>query len=163
MWKIFIISDTHFNHEKIKSLEWRPDNYNELIKHYWNKLVSPEDTIIHLWDVIFSRASELGNILACLPGTKILVKGNHDMNRNQWYLDKWFNLVCDKIEMRVNHKDAILTHIPIRLEENKYNIHWHLHSRHRHEEFKDILTDRHILYSCENENYKPRLLNDLLK
>lgn len=163
--KIFIISDTHFNHDIIKdpSFEWRPDNYNELIIKNWKKIVWPEDTIIHLWDVIFSRASELHDILAQLPWTKILVKGNHDMNRNSWYLSKWFNFVCDKIELRVNHKNVILTHIPIKLEEWQYNIHWHLHSRkHRDQEFEKIQTDRHILYSCELEKYKPILLENMI-
>lgn len=163
--KLWIISDTHFNHEAItrEDFENRPDNHKELIMNNWKKLVSPEDTVIHLWDVIFSRASELSDILGQLPWTKILVKGNHDMNRNNWYLSKWFNFVCDKIELRVNHKDVILTHIPQKLEEWKYNIHWHLHSgKHRDEECEHILTDRHILYSCELENYKPLLLEDMI-
>lgn len=163
--KIFIISDTHFNHEAIKNedFENRPDNYNELIIKNWKKLVSEGDTVIHLWDVIFARAWELKDILWQLPWTKILVKGNHDMNRNNWYLWKWFNFVCDKIELRVNHQDVILTHKPVELKEWQFNIHWHLHSwRHRDEEFSDIITDNHILYSCELENYKPLLLESMI-
>lgn len=160
---IYIISDTHFNHEAIKDFEWRPDNFNELIIKNWKKIVNPEDTIIHLGDVIFSRASELWDILWQLPWYKILVKGNHDMNRNGWYLNKWFNFVCDKIELRVNHKNVILTHKPIKLEIDQYNLHWHLHSNwHRDEEFQLVKTDRHILYSCELEKYKPILIEKII-
>jgi len=156
--KTWIISDTHFNHDVIKrsDFEWRPDNYNELIRTNWRKLVQPEDTIIHLWDVIFSRAWELKEILSELPWTKILVRGNHDKNKHWWYLDKGFNLVVDKLELNVGDKIVTLTHEPIRVRHNEYNIHWHLHTKgHRDEEYKKVRTWRHILYACELQKYKP--------
>jgi calcineurin-like phosphoesterase family protein len=46
--KIWIISDTHFNHNRIIELEERPEDYQELIINNWKKLVKNEDTIIHL-------------------------------------------------------------------------------------------------------------------
>lgn len=161
--KIWIVSDTHFNHEAIKEYEWRPDNFNEIIIDNLKSVIKQEDTLIHLWDVIFNRQSELENILKEIPWTKILVKWNHDQNKNNWYLSKGFNLVCDKIELRFNHKKVILTHIPIKLLEDEYNLHWHLHSwNHRDEEFDKVKTDRHILYSPERYKYKPILLEEIL-
>ena len=60
--KIYIISDTHFNHDKIIELEKRDKNYKNIIMKKWNKNVNDDDIIIHLGDVIFSNASELSEI-----------------------------------------------------------------------------------------------------
>lgn len=156
--KIWIISDTHFNHEKLIELEWLPTNYQEQIIRNWKKLVAPTDTIIHLWDVIIARQSELELILRELSWTKILIKWNHDWNPNNWYLNKWFSLVLDKMEMTIWKKKLIFTHIPIVVWENEYNIHWHLHGNSHHEELEHILIDRHILINW----LKPILLNELI-
>lgn len=159
MPKIFIFSDTHFNHNFMVDSWIRPKNYNELIKKNWIKYINKEDTVIHLWDVIFARASELWDILNNLPWYKILVKWNHDRQPNNWYLTKWFNFVCDKIELEVSDKKLYLSHKPLDLKEWEYNIHWHLHENtHRDDEFN--LTDRHFLYSCELNKYKPKLLSE---
>jgi calcineurin-like phosphoesterase family protein len=156
---IWIISDTHFNHNKIIEYENRPINYNEEIIKNWNKLVNPQDTIIHLWDVIFDRQSEIENILNKLNWNKILVKGNHDKNNFQWYINKGFILVCEEIKIKYKNVNLIFSHKPkIELEENEYCICGHLHSK------INLLKDYHKnnrLISLELNKYKPIRL-DLL-
>lgn len=165
MWRILILADTHFNHEAMKTLEHRPLNYDALIKSNWKKLVKPEDTIIHLGDVILARASELKDILADLPGTKILVKGNHDWHGNNWYLEKWFNFVCDKIEMTINNINVIFTHAPIWLNDWEINIHGHWHMSDQTRYSHDNLSEEwfYSLYSPMENNFKPVLLDNLVK
>ena len=97
-----------------------------------------------------------------MPWLKILVKGNHDKRKDNQYIKKWFIEVLDKLELLFLGKELILTHEPIKIEKHFYNIHWRLHLNHRDKGFIDILSERHFLYSCEKENYKPILLEQLL-
>jgi len=81
--RIFIISDTHWNHKNIIDFCERPfdsvEEMNESLILRWNACVTPEDTVIHLGDVGFHYQS-LFNIIPRLNGTKLLIRGNHDWN-----------------------------------------------------------------------------------
>lgn len=159
---IRIVSDSHFNHENIKTtFEFRPENYEEQICRKIRNNVKPWDTLIHLWDVIFDRPSELDWYLEDMwECTKILVKWNHDKRPDSFYYNKGFNLVVDELKIW----DVVLTHIPKReLLEWEINIHWHLHTNSHHiNEYTDEPW-RYICYSAEKENYMPILLNHLIK
>lgn len=160
---IWITTDTHFNHPKILEYEERPNNYQELIIKNWKKYISKDDIIIHLWDVIFDRQSELTNILQDLPWYKVL-RWNHDKNTIEWYINKWFNFVCDRFDFKFRNKNIIFTHIPILVEwDNTYNIHWHLHTKSHHLDIQKWLSiDKNILISIENLKYKPIRLDILI-
>lgn len=161
--KIWFIADTHFNHKNIIELDGRSNDYQEQIIDNWFEMVWLWDTVIVLWDVIFSRKSELDRILAWLPGIKILVKGNHDNELSNWYLQRWFHLVVDRLEMSKKWKKFTCTHKPdLELKEWQWNIHWHLHkNNHRDAEFEWLLTDKHILINFKS-GYKPILLDDII-
>ena len=162
MNKIWIISDTHFNHPNIiTKFEFRKPNYQELIIKRINNNVWENDILIHLWDVIFDNPSELGEILKKLNvKTKILIRWNHDKNWIDWYINKWFTFVVDEIRVNYLKKNIILSHKPIMdLPDDYINVHWHLHSK-----VNEIIDDgRHILYSPELNNYMPLLLNNMIK
>jgi len=129
--KIFVISDTHWNHENIKVFENRPDNYHALIEKNWNRLVAPEDLVIHLGDVIFSRASELKDILGRLNGKKVLALGNHDHKSPNWYMDNGFEFASSYlIYGRIAFSHCPLTPLPKQAnfsweKEVELNIHGH--------------------------------------
>ena len=44
---IWIISDTHFEHDNIKKLCYRPADYNEQIIADWREKVKPTDVVLH--------------------------------------------------------------------------------------------------------------------
>lgn len=170
--RVWIISDTHFNHEAIKKYCERPDNYNELIIEKLHEAqIEPHDTLIHLGDVIFSGAGTLNDFIDRMPKcTKMLIKGNHDLNKNTWYMKKGFDMVCDFMVVR----RVVLTHIPVDMKKHfhhfhghRFNIHGHFHNTpHRFTEpeiqkFYD--TKLNFLYSPELENYKPKLFDDYVK
>jgi len=180
--KVWLITDTHWNHKSIIKYENRPENHGELICENWKDMVEEKDVVIHLGDVIFAKQGTLNEILAPLPGRKILIKGNHDRN-SAWYLTKGFDevhkhylIICD--EILLSHKpmdiEAIEAELGIKI---RYNIHGHFHSKvreispdsppedteGRRAEDYAFYSKRHLRLSIEEENYKPVELNDYLK
>ncbi len=83
--KIFAISDLHLGANVDKPMDifggaW--DNYWDIIKNNWIKNVSDEDVVLIAGDVSWAMflndaIPDLEDI-ASLPGTKIIIKGNHD-------------------------------------------------------------------------------------
>ncbi len=82
---VFAISDLHLPFGAGKPMDIFPgwENYTERIKAAWERVVSPEDTVVLPGD--FSWAMKLPDTLPdfrylqSLPGRKILLKGNHDL------------------------------------------------------------------------------------
>jgi calcineurin-like phosphoesterase family protein len=124
--KTYIISDTHFNHEKIKTYCDRPENFTEKIVHEWRQIVKPEDLIIHVGDVFIGPVSGWDYLYPFLPGRKVLVRGNHDKRSPQWWMEHGFVFACDAFIYR----GAYITHKPSSFlpEGTNVNIHGHLHN-----------------------------------
>ena len=80
--KLYVTSDTHFNHKNIIKYCNRPFNdvyeMNETLINNWNSVVTPEDIIYHLGDFGFGTKEELQEIFDRLNGYKYLIMGNHD-------------------------------------------------------------------------------------
>lgn len=98
---IYVTADHHFGHEKIL----RPDYENRPFKtvgemnatmiNYWNRVIEPDDFVIHLGD--FSLLSPKITIAICrkLKGRIILINGNHDHRTRKFWeqragILKWF-------------------------------------------------------------------------
>lgn len=122
----WLISDLHLAHAKLVLCGDRPLGYESLVAENWRRLVVPDDLVYVLGDVTFGRASALLTWLEALPGHKILVRGNHDHERQAWYLRRGFTFVADAIE----HKDVLLTHVPrVPVPEHiRLNVHGHHHA-----------------------------------
>lgn len=90
---VWLISDTHFNHKNILKYEpIRPDNFQDIIFDNLDRVIDPEDTLIHCGDFTFGdhesrmKIAERWNEIQCFE--KILIWGNHDnKNRKEYYLD----------------------------------------------------------------------------
>jgi calcineurin-like phosphoesterase family protein len=161
--KVFIIADTHFSHNNIIKYENRPFENKEEMDEYmirkWNEVVSDNDLIIHIGDVIIAGAKRAEYILSRLNGRKILIMGNHD----HFSKTKWRKLGFLPYE-RYFYKDYLLTHIPVdeqplkvavHEEVLKGNIHGHVHSQNQHLNKK--------LYKCacvEKIQYQPILFDE---
>jgi calcineurin-like phosphoesterase family protein len=164
---VFLIGCTHFGHQnmceflnedgtKVRPFKTAFD-MDEVLVGNWNAVVKAEDKVYMLGDVAMSKKAL--EILPHLNGTKVLIKGNHDVYRLKDYTP-YFK------DIRGSHKlnDCILTHIPIHRDSiNRWsggNIHAHLHN-------KRVLLDGKIdpLYfnvSVENINYTPITLEEVL-
>lgn len=162
--KNWLIADTHYLHDKVCKFSKRPDDFADQIRKNWQHLVQPQDTIIHLGDVIFGNKQQLTDILKDLPGQKILVRGNHDKSHSDtWFLDAGFSFVCQIIVIN----NIILSHRPafLPLQEKHINIHGHFHNMPKKKwesALIDRLTENHYLLSIELVNYTPILLNEAI-
>ena len=145
MADLFVISDTHFNHEGIltfKDYLNKPcrtfdsvEQMNECMLDAWNDTVKPNDTVIHCGDVLFghNKVDWLVANFAKLPGKKRLGLGNHD---NPKFLARFFKDIQLWIDM--SDKGLVFTHTPLPpstlSESHRFgskdivNVHGHIHS-----------------------------------
>jgi len=158
---IYLISDTHFNHDKIIDYENRPfDNVKEMNKiliENWNKTISNKDTIYHLGDFAWGSKEDIQKIVQQLNGYKILIKGNHDRSYSKtWWHNVGFNDVIDGGIILDNF--YLLSHEPMYVNENMpyVNIHGHLHNN-------KMEGSQYYNVSVELHDYRPILFNDLKK
>lgn len=99
MNKTWLISDTHFNHERIIEYCNRPfknvNDMNENIIKNWNSVVKNGDKVYHLGDFGFGSKEQIKNIVSQLNGDIYLIRGNHCNHPNQWYRDCGISEVYD--------------------------------------------------------------------
>ena len=135
MSAVFLVSDTHFGHKGVchftrndnvtKLRPWdTPEEMDEAMVKAWNERVKPADKVYHLGDVVINRKAL--SIMARLNGDKVLIRGNHDIFRDDEYR-LYFR------ELRAYHvvEGMIFSHIPLHPESlGRFgvNIHGHLHS-----------------------------------
>jgi calcineurin-like phosphoesterase family protein len=158
--RIFVISDTHFGHIRLEELGARPIEFSEKIVKNWNRLVNPEDLIIHLGDYVVSKTGIWDQIINQLNGRKILVLGNHDKKSMSWYLSNGFDFVCSSFSWDYYNFKILFSHEPSDLSEYDINIHGHLHYGEHRKDYK--LTDRHFLFTMETGTYEPLLLKTMI-
>lgn len=82
---LFVLSDTHLSTTENKPMDIfgaRWTGYTEKLRTRWNRLVTPEDTVVIAGDISWSMshtgALEDLKFIEALNGTKIIGRGNHD-------------------------------------------------------------------------------------
>ena len=181
MPSVFLVSDTHFGHAGVcrfthedtgvKIRPWTdPDEMDEAMVKLWNERVKPTDKVYHLGDVVINRKSL--KIMSRLNGDKVLIRGNHDIFRDDEYR-MYFR------ELRAYHvmNGMILSHIPVHADSLGWfgvNIHGHLHTRRvRKARGVDARTgeilygdEPDVRYHCvcvEQTDFAPILFEDVIK
>lgn len=154
--KTFLIGDTHFWHNNIITFKRNAgsplrdfscvEEMNEHIIEKWNSVVGPNDKVYHLGDVAFKNSNSVTSIFPRLNGTKVLIKGNHDILKPSVYL-QFFK------DIRAYHQldKILLAHIPVHpesLSRWKGQIHGHVHSN-------SLADPRYYNVSVEEINYTP--------
>ena len=181
MPSVFLYSDPHFGHQGVCKFmrndgvtKLRPwDNAEEMDEHLvkvYNERVKPNDKIYFLGDVVINRKAL--KIMHRLNGDKVLIRGNHDIFRDDEYRE-YFR------ELRAYHvmNGMILSHIPVHeasLSRFGCNIHGHLHANRvmkargvdtRTGEilYSDEIDPRYYNVSVEQTDFAPILFEDVLK
>lgn len=162
--KIWIISDTHFNHTNIIKYCARPyssiDQMNHDLIAKWNAAVHSNDVVYHLGDFGLGGKEAIARWRRALHGTIKLIKGNHDDHSNQWYRDCGFDEVYDRPILVQGI--YILSHAPlecINKETSFVNIYGHVHNDPRWVPF----SKRSFNACVDVNNYAPILFNDIRK
>jgi calcineurin-like phosphoesterase family protein len=168
MPSVFLVSDTHFGHAGVcrftrndgvtKLRPWdNPDEMDEEMVKRWNETVKPTDKVYHLGDVVINRKAL--SIMHRLNGDKVLIRGNHDIFRDDEYRLHFR-------ELRAYHvmNGMILSHIPIHEESlGRFgvNIHGHTHSN---RVMKDGAVDpRYHCVCVEQTDFRPILFEDVIQ
>lgn len=160
--RVFIISDTHFGDQFLETNDLRPKGIMHKIVKNWKNVITHDDLVIHLGDIILGKMSDYKDLIKELPGRKILVIGNHDKKGLNWYMNNGFHFACHSFTWEYLGKKLVFTHEPIQNEfEEDINIHGHLHLGLHRKEY--VLNEKHCLFSLEEEHYQPVLLQTFLK
>jgi len=166
---VFLVSDTHFGHEKTCTVFKREDGsplrpfasaeeMDEVMVQRWNERVRPKDKVYHIGDVVIGRKHL--KTLGRLNGDKVLIRGNHDI----FHLHDYTEYFRDVRGYHVMN-GMILSHIPVHadsLARFGTNIHGHLHAN------RVRLADGSIdvRYHCvcvEQTDFAPILFEDVIK
>jgi calcineurin-like phosphoesterase family protein len=170
---VFLISDTHFGHEKTCTVFKREDGSplrpfknaeemdEEMIKR-WNERVRPSDKVYHLGDVVINRKSL--QVLKRLNGDKVLIKGNHDIFKLNDYTEHFRDI-------RGYHvmNGMILSHVPVHTDQLYRfgcNIHGHLHANRVmkiNDSNQKIIDPNYFNASVECIDFAPILFEDAIK
>jgi calcineurin-like phosphoesterase family protein len=172
MPSVFLVSDTHFGHAGVcrfteadgvtKIRPWTdPEEMDEAMVKMWNETVKPTDKVYHLGDVVINRKS-LG-IMRRLNGDKVLIRGNHDIFRDEEYREHFR-------ELRAYHvmNGMILSHIPLHPESlGRFgvNIHGHTHTNRvmKFEYGMDRIDPRYHCVCVEQTDFRPISFEDVLQ
>ena len=171
---IFLVSDTHFGHTGVckftrndgvtKLRPWdNADEMDEEMIKRWNETVRPNDKVYHLGDVVINRKAL--KTLWRLNGDKVLIRGNHDIFRDDEYRQHFR-------ELRAYHilNGMIMSHIPIHTESlGRFgtNIHGHLHANRvmiqKHAKATPEIDPRYHCVCVEQTDFRPILFEDVIK
>ena len=175
MPSVFLVSDTHFGHTGVcrfvrndgvtKLRPWdTAEEMDEAMVRAWNERVRPNDKVYHLGDVVINRKA-LG-IMRRLNGDKVLIRGNHDIFRDDEYREHFR-------ELRAYHvmNGMILSHIPIHSESlGRFgtNIHGHTHANRVmmpgfNGKITNIVDVRYHCVCVEHTDFAPILFEDVIK
>jgi calcineurin-like phosphoesterase family protein len=154
---------------KLRPWDTAAEMDEEMVRR-WNDRVRPNDKVYHLGDVVINRRA-LG-IMRRLNGDKVLIRGNHDIFRDDEYRQHFR-------ELRAYHvlNGMILSHIPVHeasLSRFGCSIHGHLHANRvmkargvdaRTGEilYGDEIDPRYYNVSVEQTDFAPILFEDVLK
>ena len=157
----FIISDTHFGHDRIYTFlgvdgaPVRPmisaAEGDAVMIERWNQTVRPDDEVWHLGDVAWSLTAL--RVLDRLNGVKHLILGNHDSFELAVYSEHFASVQAAAVI-----EGALLTHYPVHDSQfafHRLNLHGHIHER--------VIDDpRYVNLSVERTGYRPVLLEEAL-
>ena len=178
---VFLVSDTHFGHSGVCRFTRNdgvtklrpfsdPDEMDEFMIAAWNERVKPNDKVYHLGDVVINRRCL--STLARLNGDKVLIRGNHDIFRDDEYR-QYFR------ELRAYHvmNGMILSHIPLHeasMGRFGTNIHGHTHANRVMKAhgvnaktgevlYSDEIDVRYHCVCVEQTDFAPILFEDVIK
>ena len=164
--KLFVTSDTHFNHTNIIKYCNRPfadvGEMNETLIRNWNNVVDDEDFVIHCGDFGLGKMDKLPSLIQRLNGHKILVVGNHDKSAN-WYMDNGFDYACNEplilYDKAINFTYIFSHYPPTSFYPQHYYFYGHIHNNTALDVHSPLNNARCIC--CDRTDFTPLILGDV--
>ena len=164
MSKIYVISDTHFNHKNIIEYSHRPfssvGEMNKTMIDNWNKIVTDEDYVYFLGDFCLGGRENIKKFGLQLKGHKILITGNHDFSKKELYEEAGFETVYKKKAIVYFEKWDKTIHFSHKRVPNKDTVYLNLYG-HVHDKPED--DELHKCVCVELHNYTPVLLEHFVQ
>ena len=171
--KIFLTSDTHFGHDR--EFIWKVRGFNsveemnETIVQKWNEIVSTEDDVYILGDVILGDPSNIEYVKR-LNGKLHIVLGNHDTSKREGMYRSLPNVIeVAEVGIRLKYKKHhfVLTHYPMMtgnlekesLKQMSLNLYGHTHQASNF--FNDMPFMYHV--GVDSHDCIPVLLDDVIE
>ena len=116
--KVYLTSDSHFNHLNIMKFCKRPfksvEEMNEALIANWNEKVPEDGIVFHLGDFAWGPINQWRPIVERLNGKIILIKGNHDQKqlKSQAQFDELFEYSTMQMMIEVEKRKCYLNHYP---------------------------------------------------
>lgn len=129
--KIWLISDEHYNHEKMLQYQNRPftdtKEYQHHMREWHNEMVQPDDHVFHLGDYMFTdNWKQLAQLLRKFNGIHHLIIGNHDRLYIWDYVEAGFMSV--HTSMKLGELWLVHDPAPAGVFKDVNWVHGHLHS-----------------------------------
>lgn len=170
---IFFTSDLHFSHDRGFLYEPRGFNsieeMNETVINNWNSVVSNEDTVYILGDLILNDNEKGIECLNRLNGIKKFVIGNHDTDtRVQLYQDNGLECLGYATVIKYEKYHFYLSHYPTyssnlekddRLTQHMINLYGHTHQK------TNFYQDIPFMYHCglDSHNNYPVSIDQIIE
>lgn len=150
----YYIADLHLRHANAIRFDNRPfadvAEMNEALISNWNSVVTAEDTVYVLGDLIWEKESCWSGWLERLTGSKVLIRGNHDPKEFSRSTKQCFQDIKDYKEITDSGRHVIMSHYPMLFHRADYDekcimLYGHVHNTREHDMLEEIR--RHIIES----------------
>ncbi|WP_028058353.1 metallophosphoesterase [Candidatus Solirubrobacter pratensis] len=163
----YVLSDTHFYHERILEFCGRPYDHEVMMVKRWQRTIDDSDTILHLGDLFFGGQEGYDRfkeeLTPNLPGKKFIILGNHD--KKKWDYEALGFTVLKPFSMPYRGYTVSFSHYPLFVHDHK-EIHVHGHIHNHPYARGERSRARNINVSVEVLDYRPhrvtRLLNSFI-
>ena len=162
MSKVFVTSDSHFNHARIIQYCNRPfqdvSEMNEKLIENWNSVVSKDDVVYHLGDFHLGSYQNVQYFMDRLNFKFLhLVKGNHDKSFCEWYKrnkPQTCELHDSYLETKIEGHNFTLCHYAMRVFNKSHHGAYHLYG-HSHGTLPDDSNSLSFDVGVDCHNYTP--------
>ena len=166
--KIFITSDQHFRHERIRILAARSarntEEMDQKMLEAWNQTVRPNDLVYHLGDLAWGDANTVIPLILRLNGTICMIAGNHD----RWLKDcpdeifqsGKLELLPALYKIKYNKTKLWLCHYPLRCWEGSFKGAMHLYG-HAHGNIEPERLPRSMDVGVDAAGIYPLFIGDI--
>jgi calcineurin-like phosphoesterase family protein len=101
-----VLSDLHLYHDNIIGYCSRPfEDVEQMNRHFvseWNVRVASDDVVVVVGDMsagLRDRRDEYAELLKSMRGNKVLIRGNHDHEPDDFYLENGFQAVKEHLHL----------------------------------------------------------------